>query len=133
MDAHAEPPAMLEHDHVFAALGIELVEYGAGRATVAMTVRREMTNGHALCHGGYVFLLADEAFAYACNSHGPAAVAASAHIEFLAPGREGQRLTATATEIVRSGRRGVYDVTVTTDDGTLLATFRGISATLTRR
>src|SRR5215212_5734013 len=124
MDAAAAARAMLERDHVFASLGMELVAVAPGRATVAMTVRPDMTNGHDLGHGGYLFLLADEAFAVACNSHGPATVAAGAHIEFLAPARAGQRLTATATEVTRAGRRGVYDVAVTAADGTLLATFR---------
>src|SRR6266508_1414336 len=128
--AEASAAAMLGRDHVFTDLGIELVAVGPGTARVAMTVRREMTNGHALCHGGYVFLLADQAFAVACNSHDVVTVAASASIEFLAPAREGQRISATATEVVRAGRRGVYDVVITDEGATVLATFRGVSANL---
>ena len=126
--AEAAAAAMLGRDHVFADLGLELVSVGPGRGAVAMTVRREMTNGHALCHGGYLFLLADEAFAVACNSYDDVTVAASGAIEFIAPAREGERVTATASEVVRSGRRGVYDVVVTNPDGAVLATFRGVSA-----
>jgi acyl-CoA thioesterase len=127
--AEAAAAAMLGRDHVFADLGIELVSVGPGRGAVAMTVRREMTNGHALCHGGYLFLLADEALAVASNSYDDVAVAASASIDFLAPAREGQRITATATEVVRSGRRGIYDVVVK-DEAAPLATFRGVTTTL---
>jgi acyl-CoA thioesterase len=126
--AEAAAAAMLSRDHVFADLGIELVDVAPGRGTVAMTVRREMTNGHALCHGGYLFLLADEALAVACNSYDDVTVAASGAIEFLAPAREGERVTATVTEVVRSGRRGVYDGVVTNPEGTVLATFHGVSA-----
>ncbi len=126
--AEAAAAAMLGRDHVFADLGMELLSVAPGRGAVAMKVRREMTNGHVLCHGGYLFLLADEAFAVACNSYDVVTVAASASIEFIAPAREGERVTATATEVVRSGRRGVYDVVVTNPDGAVLATFRGVSA-----
>lgn len=128
--AEAAAAAMLGRDRVFADLGIELVSVAPGRGAVAMTVRPEMTNGHALCHGGYLFLLADEAFAVACNSYDDVTVAASGAIEFIAPAREGERVTATAREVVRSGRRGVYDVVVTNPDGAVLATFRGVSARL---
>lgn len=128
--AEAAVAAMLGRDYVFGSLGVELLEVGPGRGTVAMTVRREMTNGHALCHGGYLFLLADEALAVASNSYDDVAVAVSASIEFLAPAREGQRITATAAEVARAGRRGVFDVVVTDEDGAPLATFRGVTTTL---
>ena len=104
---------MFDADGASAGLGIELVELAPGRAVARMTVAASMLNGHAIGHGGYVFLLADTAFALACNSHGPVTVAAGADVSFLAPVAAGDVLTATAVERVRSGRSGIYDVTVT--------------------
>jgi acyl-CoA thioesterase len=86
-----------------------------------------MTNGHGICHGGLVFALADSAFAFACNSHGANTVAAGAAIEFLRPAREGDLLTAVATERWRAGRSGIYEIEVTNQDGETVALFRGRS------
>jgi acyl-CoA thioesterase len=117
---------MFARDRASQALGIELVEAGGGRAVTRMTVTADMVNGHALAHGGYVFLLADTAFACACNSHGPVTVAAGADITFLRPAREGDVLEARATERSTSGRGGIYDATVFRD-GDVVAEFRGRS------
>jgi acyl-CoA thioesterase len=95
-----------------------------------MTVRSDMVNGHGMCHGGIVFAFADSAFAFACNSYGDPMVAAGASIEFLAPTPNGERVTATATEVSRSARHGIYDVTVATAAGAILAHFRGRCARL---
>ncbi len=119
---------MWDRDHAAQAVGAEIVEPGPGRAVVRLTVRGDMVNGHAIAHGGYVFLLADTAFAYACNGPGTVAVARSCHIEFLAPAHEGDVLEAEATERTRAGRNGIYDVAVRRPaDGTLIAEFRGHS------
>ena len=98
-----------------------------------MRVTTEMVNGHELCHGGFVFTLADTAFAFACNSRGEAAVAAACDIVFVAPARVGDELVAEACERTRFGRNGVYDVTVTRSDGTVIAEFRGRSRTTGER
>lgn len=103
---------MFDADKASAGLGIELVELAPGRAVARMRVAASMLNGHAIGHGGYVFLLADTAFALACNSHGPVTVAAGADVSFLAAVAEGDVLTATAVERVTYGRSGIYDVTV---------------------
>jgi acyl-CoA thioesterase len=122
---------MWESDHAAQAAGAEIVEPGPGRAVVRLTVRADMVNGHGIAHGGYLFLLADTAFAYACNGYGPVVVARSAQIEFLAPAREGDVLEAEAAERSRTGRNGVYDVAVRRPaDGALLAEFRGHSREL---
>ncbi|GAA3467131.1 hydroxyphenylacetyl-CoA thioesterase PaaI [Nonomuraea roseola] len=121
---------MMADDAASAALGIELTELAEGAADCRMTVTPTMVNGHGLCHGGYVFLLADTAFACACNSHGPVTVAAGAEITFVSPAREGEALTASARERTRFGRSGVYDVTVRGEDGRVVAEFRGHSRTL---
>jgi acyl-CoA thioesterase len=120
---------MWDRDVASRGLGMELLDAGSGRATVRMTVRDSMVNGHALAHGGYLFLLADTAFACACNTHGPVTVAAGADISFLAPVREGDVLVATAVERTRSGRSGIYDVTVSRG-GEVVAEFRGRSRTI---
>jgi len=117
---------MFDRDGASRRLGIELIDAGEGQATVRMTVTDAMVNGHAIAHGGYVFLLADTAFACACNSHGPVTVAAGADISFLQPAKAGDVLEAYARERARSGRSGVYDVTVTRD-GDVVAEFRGRS------
>jgi acyl-CoA thioesterase len=111
-------------------LGIELLEIRPGYARVAMTVRRELTNSHGICHGGYIFLLADTAFAYSCNSRNERAVAAGASIEFLAPAHAGDLLTAEGVEQHRAGRTGVYDMRVTDQNGKVIALFRGKSAVI---
>ena len=106
-------------------LGIEIIDVAPGRVKIAMIVRPDMVNGHGMCHGGIVFALADSAFAFACNSYGDPMVAAGASIEFLAPTPRGERLTATATEVSRRARHGIYDVAVTAASGEVLAHFRG--------
>ena len=120
---------MLDDDLASRSLGMRLVDAGPGHATVSMTVTEAMVNGHALAHGGYVFLLADTAFACACNSHGPVTVAAGADITFVASARLGDELWARAVERVVYGRSGIYDVTVTRADE-VIAEFRGRSRTL---
>jgi acyl-CoA thioesterase len=129
--AAASAEVMLGDDKASAAAGIELVEVGPGRATVAMTVRADMVNGHDIAHGGYVFLLADTAFAVACNSYGQRTVAAGCDIAFVAPAHTGDQLTAEAVERHRAGRSGIYDVAVRRDDGTVVAELRGRSRTIT--
>ncbi|WP_431876472.1 hydroxyphenylacetyl-CoA thioesterase PaaI [Micromonospora marina] len=122
---------MFDADVASKGLGIELVSAGAGAAVARMRVTPAMLNGHAIGHGGFVFLLADTAFALACNSHGPATVAAGGEISFLRPVREGDLLEAYATERVRHGRSGIYDVTVRRGDE-VVAEFRGRSRTIAR-
>jgi acyl-CoA thioesterase len=112
-------------DRASQALGIEFIDVALGRVQIAMTVRADMVNGHGMCHGGVVFAFADSAFAFACNSHGDPMVAAGASIEFLAPTPLGERVTATATEVFRRGRHGIYDVAVTDSKQEVLAQFRG--------
>lgn len=111
------------------ALGIEIIETGPGHATLAMVVRDDMINGHDLAHGGFIFTLADTAFAYACNSAGNSTVAAQCQITYLAPGRLGDRLVARARNIAGGGRSGLTDVTVTAGE-TVIAEFRGYSRTI---
>jgi acyl-CoA thioesterase len=125
--ARACAEAMWQEDDASRGLGMEIVEVRPGHATLAMTIKPEMVNGQRIAHGGFIFTLADSAFAFACNSHNERAVAAQGSISFLRPGKLGDRLTATAREISRSGRSGIYDVRVTTDDGTVIAEFRGHS------
>ncbi|MFE0983512.1 hydroxyphenylacetyl-CoA thioesterase PaaI [Streptomyces rochei] len=121
--------AMFGADEASRRLGIELVEHGEGTAVLRMTVTPTMVNGHRIAHGGYLFLLADTAFACACNSHGPVTVAAGADIVFVAPAREGDVLVARAEERARFGRSGVYDVTVRRGEE-VIAEFRGRSRSL---
>lgn len=121
--------AMFGADEASRRLGIELVEHGEGTAVLRMTVTPAMVNGHRIVHGGYLFLLADTAFACACNSHGPVTVAAGADIVFVAPAREGDVLVARAEERARFGRSGVYDVTVRRGEE-VIAEFRGRSRSL---
>jgi acyl-CoA thioesterase len=121
---------MFETDEATRSLGITLSEFGEGRAVASMRVTEAMVNGHAIAHGGYVFLLADTAFAYACNSRGPVTVAAGAEISFVAAARLGDELIATAEERTLYGRNGIYDITVHRDDTqarTVIAEFRGRS------
>ncbi|MFJ8545779.1 hydroxyphenylacetyl-CoA thioesterase PaaI [Streptomyces sp. NPDC093586] len=117
---------MFAADEASRRLGIELLEHGEGRAVLRMTVTPAMVNGHRIAHGGYLFLLADTAFACACNSHGAVTVAAGADIVFVAPAREGDVLVARAEERTRYGRSGVYDVSVRRGEE-VIAEFRGRS------
>jgi acyl-CoA thioesterase len=121
---------MWEEDKASQALGMSLIEITPGCAVMSMTVRSYMANGHGMCHGGFMFLLADSAFAFACNSHNQRAVAAGAEIHFVAPAKVGDVLTAQASEQHRAGRSGFYDVRVTDQNGELIALFRGRSATI---
>ena len=117
---------MWAEDRASQALGMHIVEVGPGRATLRMTVRHDMVNGHEIGHGGLTFTLADSAFAFACNSRNRRTVAAGAEVRFRAPTRLGDVLTATAVERSRDGRDGVYDVTVTRED-LVVAEFTGRS------
>jgi acyl-CoA thioesterase len=119
--------AMFARDVASRAMGMELLEAREGYARVAMRVREDMIQGHATCHGGYVFALADSAFAFACNSHGFAAVAAGCSIEYLAPAGVDEELTAEARAVERTGGGGVYDVAVRNGEGRTVALFRGRS------
>jgi acyl-CoA thioesterase len=121
---------MYADDRATMALGISIDEVGPGRATARMRVTGSMTNGHGIAHGGYIFLLADTAFAYACNSYGPVTVAQAGQITFLSPAREGDELVATAAERVRMERNGIYDVSVRRASGEVLAEMRGHSRTV---
>lgn len=119
--------ALWDGDRASQALGMRVVACGPGSAQVSMRVRPDMVNGHAICHGGLIFALADSAFAFACNSHGDRTVAAGASIEFLAPAREGDVLTATARERWRARRAGIYEIEVRNQHGEAVALFRGRS------
>jgi acyl-CoA thioesterase len=120
---------MFAADHASRAVGMELVQAGPGTAVVRMRVAMQMLNGHAIAHGGYVFMLADTAFACACNSDGQVTLASGADISFIAPAREGDVLVATAAERARYGRSGIYDVTVRRG-AEVVAEFRGRSRTV---
>ncbi|MGB3316954.1 MAG: hydroxyphenylacetyl-CoA thioesterase PaaI [Albidovulum sp.] len=125
--AERSAAAMWAGDAASKHLGIVLDAVGPGRAVLSFTVRPEHLNGHGICHGGYIFTLADSAFAFACNSHNRLVVAQQNSITYLSPGREGERLRAEAVEVSLTGRSGIYDVTVTGGDGRKLALFRGLS------
>ena len=111
-------------------MGIELVSCMPGRAVLRMTVRELHLNGHKICHGGFIFTLADSTFAFACNSHNKVTVAAGCSIEFLKPGQLGDVLTCEGVEQVLQGRHGIYDMKVTNQNGEVVAMFRGKSATI---
>jgi acyl-CoA thioesterase len=132
---HSDPQAlaelagktMYERDPASQALGMRLDEIRPGYARMSMPVRADMLNGHRTCHGGYIFMLADSAFAFACNSHNFNTVGAGCSIDYLAPGREGDLLTAEAVEQALIGKTGVYDIAVTNQEGQTIALFRGKS------
>jgi acyl-CoA thioesterase len=133
--SHDAVQAMLAADLASRSLGVDVVEIGDGRAVLSMRVRADMVNGHDIAHGGYIFLLADSAFACACNSYGPVTVAAGAEISFVTAGRLDDLLVATAVARTRYGRNGIYDVTVHRDDPdgrTVIAEFRGRSREVSR-
>ena len=127
--ARACAEAMWNEDDASKGLGMEIVEIKPGQATLMMTVQPHMVNGQRIAHGGFIFTLADSAFAFACNTHDERAVAAQGSITFIRPGKLGDRLVATAREISRSGRSGIYDVRVTVNDA-VIAEFRGHSRTI---
>lgn len=128
--ARRSADAMWARDDASKWLGMSLDEVGPGTAVTSFTVEKHHTNGHDICHGGYIFTLADSAFAFACNSHNRIAVAQHNTITFVAPGRLGDRLKAEAREIAVYGRSGICDVRVTDQTGRLIAEFRGASRTI---
>jgi acyl-CoA thioesterase len=128
--AEACARAMWNDDSASQRLGMVLDAVGPGHATLSMTITEDMTNGHGMCHGGYIFTLADSAFAFACNSYNQRVVAQHCAVSFLNPVARGTRLMATATEVSRKGRSGIYDVRVTDDTGTTVAEFRGHSRSI---
>lgn len=127
-DARARKSAhhMMAGDAASQSIGARIDDIGPGTATMSMLVRPDMLNGHGMCHGGFIFMLADSAFAFACNARNVATVAQSNQITYLTPGKVGERLIACAKEVAASGRSGTYDVTVTGDDGRTVALFRGL-------
>ncbi len=128
--AEASARAMWNDDSASQRLGMTLDHIAPGQATLSMTITEAMSNGHGNAHGGYIFTLADSAFAFACNSHNQLAVAQHCSITYLIPGRIGDRLTATAIETSRRGRSGIYDIRITNQDGDHVAEFRGHSRTV---
>jgi len=122
--------AMWAEDAASRSLGMELVAVEPGHAVLAMTVTEAMVNGHNMCHGGYIFMLADSAFAFACNTYNQRAIAQHCSVTFVTAARLGDRLVARAAERSRAGRSGIYDVTVTREEGLLIAEFRGHSRTI---
>ena len=128
--AEASAQAMWAQDRASKALGMRLERVGPGEAVMSMTVREDMTNGHNICHGGFIFTLADSTFAFACNSYSQHAVAQHCAVTFLQPVPLGETLTAHAVERSRAGRGGIYDITVRDRDGTVVAEFRGHSRTI---
>ncbi|MGY4310011.1 acyl-CoA thioesterase [Bradyrhizobium sp. USDA 4369] len=127
--ARACADAMWQDDRASQGLGMQIVDIGPGRATLQMTIQPHMVNGHGIAHGGFIFTLADSAFAFACNSHNDRTVAAQGSISFIRPGKLGDVLMARASEVSRSGRSGIYDVRVTAGD-TVIAEFRGHSRSI---
>lgn len=140
-DANASPQqvadyvgqGMLAEDEASRGLGMQVERMGPGSAVISMVVRPDMLNGFKICHGGFISLLADSAFAFACNSYDELSVAAGFAVDFIAPGNLGDKLTAQATEVALTGRTGIYDVTVRNQRGELIATFRGRSARIKDR
>jgi acyl-CoA thioesterase len=128
--AEASANAMWKDDSASQRLGMTLDHIAPGEATLSMTILEVMSNGQGNCHGGYIFALADSAFAFACNSYNQLAVAQHCSITYLIPGRIGDRLTATAKEVSRYGRSGIYDICITNQSGEHVAEFRGHSRTV---
>ncbi len=128
--AEAARDAMWAGDRASKALGMSVAAVGPGTATLTMTVRDDMVNGHDIAHGGLIATLADSAFAFACNAYNEVTVASGFDIHLVAAARGGDVLTATATEVSKAGRTGVYDVAVTNQRGEAVAMFRGRSYTL---
>lgn len=121
---------MFRADAASRGLGMQVLRVAPGQAVVSMTVRPDMLNGVATCHGGFIAALADSAFAFACNSYDELTVASGFSVDFMAPGRQGDLLTARCTEVSRAGRTGVYDVEVTNQQEQRIAVFRGRSYTI---
>ena len=125
--AEASAKSMWDLDRASQRLGMVIDQIAPGQATLSMTVTEAMTNGHGNGHGGYIFTLADSAFAFACNTYNAITVGQAASVNYTAPAALGDRLTATCREVSRTGRSGVYDVEVTNQDGRQIAHFRGLS------
>ncbi len=128
--ARACARAMWDDDQASQRLGITIDHVEPGAATLSMTITPEMTNGHGTCHGGFIFALADSAFAFACNSYNQRTVAQHCSVTFIAPALRDDRLTAAASEVSRIGRDGIYDVRITNQRGEHVAEFRGHSRTV---
>ena len=128
--AEATRDAMWAKDRASQALGMQVLAVGPGSATLSMTVREDMLNGHDLCHGGLIATLADSAFAFACNAYNEVTVASGFDIHLIAGARRGDMLTAAATEVSKAGRTGVYDIAVSNQRGETVAAFRGRSYTI---
>ena len=128
--AEAARDAMWRNDRASKALGMQVLAVGPGSATLCMTVREDMLNGHDICHGGLITTLADSAFAFACNSYNEVTVASGLDVNLIAAGKLGDVLTATAVEVNKAGRTGVYDVTVRNQRNEAVAAFRGRSYTM---
>lgn len=122
--------AMWSGDHATQGLGMELVSVAQGFAEITMPVRQDMVNGHGICHGGFIFTLADSAFAFACNSRNQMTVAAGARIDFIKSAKEGDVLTASARVVYQGKRSGVYDAQVVNQAQEVIAEFRGNSTTI---
>jgi acyl-CoA thioesterase len=131
--ARLSAEALWADDKASQSLGMEVLEVGPGRAKLAMRLTERMVNGHGFGHGGFIFILADSALAFACNAYGYRSVAQQCSITFLSPARLGMRLVAEATERHRGDRRGIYDVSVRDEAGGVIAEFRGHSRTLPDR
>ena len=128
--AEATRDAMWANDRASKALGMQITAVGPGTATLTMTVRDDMLNGHDLCHGGLIATLADSAFAFACNAYNEVTVASGFDIHLMAGARGGDVLTAVAAEVSKAGRTGVYDINVSNQRGEQVAAFRGRSYTM---
>ncbi len=128
--AEACAKAMWDDDNATRHLGMELISVAPGEATLSMVVTEAMTNGHGTCHGGYIFTLADSAFAFACNTYNQRTVAQHCSVTYIAPAFKGDRLKATAREVSRRGRGGIYDIAITNQEGEQIAEFRGHSRTV---
>lgn len=124
---------MFANDAASRGLGMRFDAVGPGYARMRMKVREDMLNGFRICHGGFITTLADSAFAFACNSHNEQTVASGVSVDFMAPGRPGDELVAEAKEVFVAGRTGVYDITVTNQEGELIAVMRGKSYRLKGR
>ncbi|GAA6162086.1 hydroxyphenylacetyl-CoA thioesterase PaaI [Ruegeria sp. HU-ET01832] len=118
---------MWGNDQASPWVGMQIEAVDEGQAVLTLTVEKHHTNGHGICHGGVIYMLADSAFAFACNSRNQSTVAQHNSITYIAPGQLGDRLTATATEVSLTGRSGIYDVTVVNQTNTVVAVFRGCS------
>ena len=128
--AEACAKAMWTEDRASQGLGMEIQLIAPGEAVMSMVVRPDMTNGHGICHGGFIFTLADSAFAFACNTYDQSTVAQQCAVTFIEPVRQGEVLTAHAVERTRAGRGGIYDVTVRDSRNNVVAEFRGHSRTI---